>query len=288
MTVIAHAMLSGTALLILMLFTITPAISIAQTKLHKCATVGAGLAQLVEFSARANNGDAGDAGDAVKVQGMLRKPRTTRTNGTSAALIVLHGSRGMATPRCYGAAIERFTQWGYLTLLIDSTSQWNDARGRFSYYNFKDQARHARGAATYLASLPHVDPERIGIVGWSKGGLAAMTAITGWGQQGNKSGNMGAPIGAAAAFYPFCPNRSPPLLAPLLVLIGKRDAVVSVSRCEQLRRALPAGRLTLVVYPNADHAFDAPWSVAHDPPAAADAAARLRRHFDTHLLAKQK
>ena len=275
MTVIAHAILSGTAVLIWMLFTVAPTASIAQTTLRNCAAVGAGLAQPVEFSARANNGDA------VKVQGLLRRPRA---NGTSAALIMLHGSRGVLTPRCYGAAIERFAEWGYLTLLIDSNSQRSHGGGRFSYYNFKDQALHAMGAATYLASLPDVDPERIGVVGWSKGGLAAMISITGWGSRVHQ----GSRIGAAAAFYPFCPNRLSPLLAPLLVLIGKRDAVVSVSRCEQLRRTLPAGRLTLVIYPNADHGFDAPWSVAHDRAAAADAVGRLRRHFERHLGTEQK
>ena len=247
----------------------------AISKVRDCLAVSAGQAEAVLFAAPLKSFNA------VQVQGVLRKPVGDRK---FAALVVLHGAGGIHPPRCYGGAIDRFTRWGYVTVLVDSTSQRDQSGVQASNYSFLDQAHHAKGAAAFLASLPYVNTNRIGVVGWSKGGLATIIAISSPELQ-ERSGSR---MRAAAAIYPLCPWNTQRLYAPLLVLIGEKDAVVSVSACQHLKDAVLGDNMELKIYPNADHLFDAPWSPTYRRAANEDALQRLRRHFETNLSAEQR
>ena len=245
------------------------------SKVQDCKTVSAGLAEPVFFTAPSKSGNT------VQVQGVLRKPEGDRK---FAALIVLHGQGGFTTPHCYGGATDRFTNWSYVTLLIDSTSQTDQSGVQVSDYSFEDQAYHAKGAAAFLASLPYVDSGRIGVIGWSTGGLATIIAIASPDPQGRRDSL----IRAAVAFYPMCPANTRRIYAPLLVLIGERDTIVSASACQHLKEAVLDDNIQLVIYPNANHMFDAPWSSANSRSASKDAIERLRQHFETYMSTKQR
>ena len=239
-----------------------------------CQAVSAGLSKPVVFEAPAKSGET------VEVQALLRKPAGDRK---FAAVIMLHGSGGVRPPRCYEGAVERFTRWGYVTLLIDSPSQIDRSGNQVYRYSFEDQAYHARGAASYLASLPYVDTDRIGIIGWSKGGGAVLVAVT---DSKVSSTNGERLYRAAVAVYPYpgCLRRLDRLDAPLLVLLGEEDKEIFVSSCKDMQVSETlALEYQLKAYPGAEHLFDARWLSTYNEAAAQDAKRKQRQFFAKYL-----
>ena len=244
----------------------------ALSDVQDCESVSHGIAEPVAFSVVTKDGGA------VRVQAILRKPAGDRK---FPAVVVVHGSGGIRPPRCYSRAMETFTRWGYVTLLIDSPSQSDKSGARHYDYSFEDQAYHVRGAAVFLASLPHVDSNRIGVVGWSKGGAAVLVAVSAseFSAIGGKE-----PFQAAAAIYPMCLGKLENLRTPLLVLIGEDDTQVLASTCIDMRvTRMDDVEYHLEVYPGVRHVFDAPWSSNYDEAAAMDAENRQRRFFARYL-----
>ena len=211
---------------------------------------------------------------------LLRKPTGDRKFG---AVIILHGSGGVRPPRCYEGAVERFTSWGYVTLLIDSPSQKDRSGKQIFRYSFEDQAYHARGAAEFLVSLPYVDADRIGIIGWSKGGGAVLVAVT----DSRASSIEGEHLyRAAVAMYPYpgCLRKLDHLDAPLLILLGDEDREIFVSSCKDMEVSETiALEYQLKVYPGAEHVFDARWYPSYDEAAARDAKSRQQQFFAKYL-----
>ena len=133
----------------------------------------------------------------------------------------------------------------------------------------------ALAARDYLASVPGVDAQRLGIVGFSWGGVVTMLTR-------NRANliTYGPSPGFAAhvAFYPVCwlYNAAPGyemddlVAAPLLVLTGAADDYDEPDTCEQLKASLtPADQknMEVVVYADAAHAFNTsnPSIVVIDP-----------------------
>lgn len=242
------------------------------TEVRDCESVSAGLAEPVVFSARRKDGER------VDVEALLRRPTG---KGRLPALVIAHGSGGLRPPRCYDGAIELFTRWGFVTLLVDSQSDTFPSGRRRYDYSFEEQAYHAYGAAAFLASVPYVDADRIGIAGWSKGGAAVLVAVS---ALGNAEIGNGARFRAAAAIYPLCLGTLGNLRTPLLVLIGEDDEQVPASSCEDMEVIRTADvEYQLRIYPGARHLFDASWSTNYDPATAKDAEERQRRFFTKYL-----
>lgn len=245
----------------------------ARSQARYCEAVTTGRAELVEFTSLLGNGDR------VRVMGVLQSPAG---DGKFPALLMLHGHGGVLPARCYGPAMDSFTNWGYVTLLIDSESQTDQAGTQLTEYTTTEQAHHTRAAAAFLALLPNVSAARIGLVGWSTGGLSAIKAIASPELQERSD----APIRAAVGIYPICPTNNARLHAPLLILIGGKDTVTPASSCQRLKDAVLTDNLELVIYPNAGHGFDAPSFSTYRPSEREDAFERIRRHFETNLAAE--
>jgi dienelactone hydrolase len=237
---------------------------VAWAQVGDCATFTAGLAEPVTLTSRQANGDE------VTVRALLRRPVG---DGVEGAVVVLHGFWGLRPPQCIRHHSDHLTEWGYATLLIDSPSQMNRAGVQMPEYSTSQQAAHALAGAAYLAARFGLSPKRIGVLGRSTGGLSTIKAIA----------EADTPFAAAVALYPICPAPRPELRAPLLLLVAGQDSLVSVADCEAFAEADPAGRIELVVYPQADHVFETPWHSHYDPVATKDALARMRRHFEKHL-----
>ena len=128
------------------------------------------------------------------------------------------------------------------------------------------------GAFAIFKSRPEIDPDRIGLLGWSHGGWTVLAAID------RDRTPLGGGFRAAAVFYPHCgwfmPER---ISAPLLMLVGGRDDICPPRKCletaERLNRA--GDSVQIQVFPEARHAFDhddlpavqpsfcaAPWATA--------------------------
>jgi dienelactone hydrolase len=211
--------------------------------------------------------------------------------GPHPAMVVLHGCNGVERHERLWA--QQLTEWGYVTLLVDSFRP----RNLTSVCNHgmlippQLQAADAFAAALYLRSRPEVRGDRIGVIGFSHGGWAVLKAV----QQGLARLAGTPPFAAAIAFYPGCDPPVAPLETDTLILIGEADDWTPVERCRRwVELAQRNGHvLRIKTYPGALHAFDAP-SVPHffaghyigrESAAAADALGETRAFLDQHLVA---
>ena len=195
-------------------------------------------------------------------------------------------------PSCLGLPENRaafaatLSSWGYVALYVDEFAP----RGlkETCSVDFPVGPADAATALAYLARQPFVDPRRVAVVGFSQGADVALAVAA--------SPPGGAPLRAAAAYYPPCANREGEALkVPTLILVGAVDSVTPAADCRTFVAAQPPGGAAarLVVLPGAGHLFDDPASAggrvvlgmhfAYDRAAAARAEQELRRFLATNL-----
>ena len=199
------------------------------------------------------------AGKPVTVSGHLR---IAQGSGRLPAVILIHGSGGM------GANIEywsrEFNEMGISTFALDGFT----GRGLASVNT--DQALLGRlnmivdayGMLAILARHPRVDPQRIVLMGFSRGGQAALfAAMKRSHEYWNKSG---AEFAAYIPFYPDCMTTylkdTEIAEKPIRIFHGTPDDYNPVAPCKAyVARLKRAGRdVNLTEYQNAQHGFDNP------------------------------
>src|SRR3989442_6261246 len=119
--------------------------------------------------------------DATVIPNVLWKPHQASAAAKAPALVWVHGGPGGQTRKGYSALIQYLVNHGYVVLGINNRG--SSGYGQ-SFYVADDQ-KHGREpvwdcveAKKYLASLPYVDQDRIGIIGWSYGGRRGPDAPT--------------------------------------------------------------------------------------------------------------
>ena len=203
---------------------------------------------------------AGDAsGKAVTVTGEFR---IAQGQGRLPVVVLIHGSGGM------GPNIEAWAR--ELNAMGVSTFALDGFTGRGLTSVNMDQALLGRLAFTLdayrildiLAKHPRVDPQRIVLMGFSRGGQAALYAsLTRFHKMWNKSG---ASFAAYIPFYPDCATSyiddTDVAAAPIRIFHGIADDYNPVSSCKAfLARLKSAGRdVELTEYTDAQHGFDSP------------------------------
>ncbi len=230
------------------------------------------------------------SGETTVLRAKLNKPDG---EGPFPAVVLLHGCGGTDLERTW-PNYSLLSSWGYVTLRIDSfgprgIAQVCDLENRY-VGSPAVRALDAHAGKDFLASLPYVDGNRIGLVGWSHGGWTVLKAVS---NDAMHEPLRSDPFKAAVAFYPYCGDLVLRRLdAPLLVLIGDADSWTRASHCQSLTLE---GETThdyeLVVYPGATHTFDwddiEPEYLGHkftfDPEATQDAYRRMRELLDLHL-----
>jgi dienelactone hydrolase len=155
----------------------------------------------------------------------------------------------------------------------------------------------AFGAQRFLAQQPEIDPQRIGIMGFSwGGGLALATASASLVQEFSKGT---ARFAAHAAFYPVCWSFLRTAAdfkmtgSPVRIFVGDRDDYDAPDACQQLVERLPPDSkraVTLTIYPGAFHAWDVRSGAANvfDPNAALGKGGRVRFVPDAKLAARAR
>lgn len=197
-------------------------------------------------------------GKPVMLAGELRIPRP----GTDRlpAVVLLHGSAGG------GSLVDDWAKWlneiGVASFAIDSFTP----RGIVNTAN--DQAQLGRlamiidayRALALLSKHPRIDPERIVLMGFSRGGQAALYASM------TRFQKMHAPTDAAFfAYIPFYPDCRTTFLndndvsnKPIRIFHGSADNYSPVDACrtyvERLRKA--GHDVQLTEYAGAQHVFD--------------------------------
>ena len=191
----------------------------------------------------------------IVLDGYLVKPDGA---GPFPAIVLLHGCSGLSASlrRAPSSSrwIESLLQWGYGVLAFDSFA----AREGFStcgreaeFYRVAD----AFGALAFLAKRRDIDGARIAVLGFSSGGIAALSAVE---QRDYAPFELPSELhfSAAIAFSPVCVPEGV-MSAPALVLVGELDDWSPVARCRFMvadseARGAP---IKLVVYPGAAHDF---------------------------------
>lgn len=257
--------------------------------------------------------------------GQTKLAATLMRNRTSGAprpaLVLLHGCTGLQEKGrvfpVYQSWAERLTGEGYVVLLVDSAASrglgetCTESAGRDLVLH--DRPKDAYAALKFLQARDDVQPNRIGVVGWSQGGATILRAIA---SNGNaRPETLEHDFRAAVALYPgACSERlhTKPFVdakphswttkIPLLVLVGEADNWTPAKPCIAFIEDAKArgASVELKTYPGAYHVFDAPSlklrelphlrrpdgvvpSAGTNPAALADARVRVPEFLRRHL-----
>jgi dienelactone hydrolase len=246
----------------------------------------------------------------TKLVGYLFEPSGS---GPHAAVVMLHGRAGPYSSLANGVYTadtlsKRHKQWGqfwadrgYIALLVDSFGPRGYPQGfaRGSYDERPAEVSEqtvrpldAYGALRFLRSRRDVIGDRIGVQGWSNGGMTVLVTI-GDGAPGIAGPTPESGFHAALAEYPGCGMDAIKghyhAYAPLLMMLASADEEVSPKICESFaRRAAVSGNVESVVFEGAEHNFDDPGKKKQSNPANAEATeqamSRAERFFAQHLL----
>jgi len=206
-------------------------------------------------------GDPDDAPPTTAV-GRLYLPLGPHPARSVPAVVLLHGSGGILASRelTYAPQLARM---GVAALVIDSFGARRDRGTEFieRVLNITEtmMLADAYSGLAFLAARPDIDPRRVVLTGFSYGAMATMYAL--YAQVANKLAPPGLRFAGHVAFYGPCIARfddSRTTGAPLLMLIGGRDAITDQRRCAEVAADLRRGgsRVDTIVYPEAVHQWD--------------------------------
>jgi dienelactone hydrolase len=222
----------------------------ARTELHSIQSLTLSDEQFLK-------GDSG--GKPVVVSGELR---IAQGSGRLPVVVLIHGSSGMAPNIEFWT--REINEMGVSTFALDGFT------GRGLTNVNPDQALLGRlnmildvyRVLDILAKHPRVDPSRIALMGFSRGGQAALYAsLKRFNQTWNKSGIE---FAAYIPFYPDCMTTyqldTEVADRPIRIFHGTPDDYNPVAICKAyVDRLRTAGRdIQLTEYPNAPHGFDNP------------------------------
>jgi dipeptidyl aminopeptidase/acylaminoacyl peptidase len=118
--------------------------------------------------------------DGMVVPSIFYRPHQATPASKAPALVYVHGGPGGQTRKGYSPLIQYLVNQGYVVLGINN-------RGSSGYgktFYVADDQKHGREplwdcieGKNYLASLPYVDKDRIGIIGGSYGGYMVLAAL---------------------------------------------------------------------------------------------------------------
>ena len=230
------------------------------------------------------------------------------TSGRHAAIVLLHGRAGCYSSAAHGVYTsgtlpKRHKQWGefwadrgYIAILVDSFSP-RGYPGGFPRGSYEDRPAavseqtvrplDAYGALRYLRNRDDVIKDRIGVQGWSNGGMTVLVTM-GEHAPGIEQHKPETGFRAGLAEYPGCGMEAIQgryhAYAPLLLMIGSADQEVSPKRCEEFA---DRNKLAKIVYEGAEHNFDDPEKSKQENPAnrraAEDAMRRAESFFAENL-----
>ena len=179
---------------------------------------------------------------------------------------------------------DRFASEGFLALAPDlyhgkSTKSPDEAMKLLMELDVERAAKEIAGAGRYLLEQPACSSKKYGVIGFCMGGALAQYAAT---YDAKK-------VGAAVSFYGGFKKVSPEwekLEAALLLIYGEKDKGVPAQLGHEIEEKLAklGKNATVLVYPDADHAFfNDTRPEVHNAKAAADAWKRTLELFRQHL-----
>ena len=176
------------------------------------------------------------------------------------AMVIAHGSGGVSNEREFWWA-DQLSDMGVAAFVVDSFTP----RGIRETATDQTQLSTAANVADALVALrllvthPRLDRQRIGIMGFSKGGQVALyTALEPFRRAVITEQTR---FAAHAPLYPGCNSwqvSDQVTGAPMLMLLGGRDNYTPPEPCQEYAQWFKVRNtdVTVIVYPNAYHGFD--------------------------------
>ncbi len=196
------------------------------------------------------------------VAGELRVPRIPGA-GAQPAVVIVHGSGGVdSRGQRYATALNAA---GFVTLEIDLWAARGIRSPAERPKGVQETLPDAFGALALLSARTDVDPRRIGIMGFSWGGVVSMLTATRQYRDRFAIGDQA--FAAHAPLYPVCwvYNAVPGyefkdlVGAPVFIQAGTADTYDDPARCTRLRESLPEpsrGLVDVRMYDGATHGWD--------------------------------
>jgi len=241
----------------------------------------------------AEQAEVGDLGGGLR--GVLYRPEGA---GPFPSVVALHGCGGLLNRA--GKIVARFSDWGdrlaaagLAVLFPDSyASRGLPAQCRIrerKVRSSRERLADAQAARHWLQIQPWAKKDRVSVLGWESGAIAALWAVRR--RAGPREGTPD--FRSAVAFYPGCRqlrNAAWSARVPTLILVGRADDWTPPDPCEQMvaeARGRSAGA-SIVVYPGAYHDFDRPdYPVRLLTDLAYSADGSGRAHVGTNLAARE-
>jgi dienelactone hydrolase len=226
--------------------------------------------------------------------------------GPFPAVVMMHGCSGMFSysdptkglANLYREWGDRLVTQNYVVLLVDSFTprgtQNECGNGSSGVSEVNARRFDAYGAYNHLGTLPFVNKDRVGILGWSHGASATLATM-----ESSVAPAGVKPFKAAVAFYPGCglynafggiSGSTWVPYSPLSILHGTEDGLYKDGKCAiRVSRAVQAGgSASLTPYTGAKHSFDMATSVtssftAADVSAKQTGDAVTMSHFNNYL-----
>ncbi len=203
----------------------------------------------------------------VPINADLVHPEKTGTK--MPAFVFMHGSGGRLLR--HHQYLELARSLGYITLQVDSFGPRGvgSTVGNQTNVTASMMTTDALRALKYLASRADVDPERIVVMGSSKGAISALYAA--WTPIRQKVvGDLD--FAAYLLLYPLCTALEDGKVTEntVHVFIGEKDNWTPAEPCiQQVDRMKSLNRdWAITLYPDAYHAFDSPFDGVRDMPSA--------------------
>ena len=232
----------------------------------------------------------------LRLAGKFRAPAIEHCPpGGAPSVVICHGSDGVDGRGEFHATA--LNAAGIATLEIDMWAARGTARGAAARPGSPvETVPDAFAALRFLASQPEIDPHRIGIMGFSWGGVVTLLSATR--RHAGALGDDFPTFAAHSAFYPVCwaYSRVPALAlngltgAPILIQTGDADAYDAPDGGERLVEALKqdgAANIRGVTYRGAGHGFDRdlPAQTINDPFAHEGKGGPVLMNFDAAAAA---
>jgi dienelactone hydrolase len=180
-------------------------------------------------------------------------------NGKVPVMVIAHGSGGVTDAREF-AWRRRLAEIGVGAFIVDSFTPRGIRETATDQAQLNTIANVADNlfALKLLATHPRVDPARIGIMGFSKGGQVTLWTALDTVRRGVIADDLR--FAVHAAFYPACNTQyvGRPTGAPVAFLVGAADDYTPVWACERYSAWFKdAGvPVTYAAYAGAYHGFD--------------------------------
>ncbi|MCB0487101.1 MAG: alpha/beta fold hydrolase [Cyclobacteriaceae bacterium] len=119
--------------------------------------------------------------DGMEIPALLYKPKGIAEGEKVPALLWIHGGPGGQTRLNYSPVIQHLVNHGYAILAVNNRGSSGYGKSFFKADDKRhgqDDLRDCVESKKFLATLPYIDTEKIGIAGGSYGGYMVMAALT--------------------------------------------------------------------------------------------------------------